>query len=967
MAILESNTDLDVKGRVLATTVPNSTGSVVTWNDSTKVFGLRTNAQIISDLGLSTVVSNSHSHSNLTVLNGITSALVSNWNTAFGWGNHSGLYALVGRSITAGNGLSGGGTLAANRTITLGTPSAITLSSTNSVTTSSHTHAFTPGGTTAQYIRGDGSLATFVDTTYTAGTGLSLSGTTFSVKYGTAAGTAAQGNDSRINNGQTAFGWGNHAGLYVSKNEYKNFGNIVISSASGSTADFIARLTAIGFFNYSKAVGKASWNYAGNQDITDTPYGSIETAGAVIETWYSGSAFHIIVYCANTGGSTPGRVFMYNDQGPTYSPGWREIMTDNSPMSGYVPTSRTITINGVAQNLSANRTWTVADTITRLRGTTSGTYVSGDLTLLAGSNTSISQSGNNITISSTNTNTTYTAGTGLSLTGTTFGQTITTSGTGTYVQSITQTTNGFQVNLGTPPNTTYSAGSGLTLSGTTFSLPITYSGSGDYIANIVQNTNGLTVTRATLPTFNDAITSISRNGVNIPIVSKNVDIPIFSTTGAGLVPPRVGSVATKYLREDGTWVTPPNTNTTYSAGTLALLQAGTDATNRVWSAKVLADGVIRKEVNNVNPAGQPFSIYANGGTLDWAGNGFSFYTDSGNKFNYIDDEQAIGVNHFESYGFYLSGQRLRFTSNNINSELLPANGESNSKLPVTGMAGRILAIGATNGSTTEYANTNGVINISSLVNQSTGNFVSKSGINIIDYTGWTLDSGVRFGVNNVGIYVSGNDSTNPNSDGYQTHFEVNVEESFIGMSSGGATQSGFKIYNNSKGFSYLKAPDNVTTTRSIPIGIRQNGDTFYSDTEGVINLPTSVSNTTFHNNTHNSTSGNQTVTLTNTSYPRIERVFYNSTLCGTLTIRKYAPVDGDEIIVQGRQCTIVIKKSSSVSHTIFTPSSHDLVTSVTLVNLCYTGGLQSVHLRYMSNYQSWVVLSASITNAGYFV
>src|SRR5690606_22108741 len=72
----------------------------------------------------------------------------SQWNTAFGWGNHSGLYALVGRSIIAGNGLSGGGTLAANRTITLGTPSAIGLSTTNSVTSTSHTHALDASTTT---------------------------------------------------------------------------------------------------------------------------------------------------------------------------------------------------------------------------------------------------------------------------------------------------------------------------------------------------------------------------------------------------------------------------------------------------------------------------------------------------------------------------------------------------------------------------------------------------------------------------------------------------------------------------------------------------------------------------------------------------------------------------------------------------------------------------------------------------
>ncbi|MDT4840119.1 hypothetical protein FQZ97_739310 [compost metagenome] len=42
--------------------------------------------------------------------------------------------------VTAGNGLSGGGSIAASRTITLGTPSTITNATTNSVTTTSHTH-----------------------------------------------------------------------------------------------------------------------------------------------------------------------------------------------------------------------------------------------------------------------------------------------------------------------------------------------------------------------------------------------------------------------------------------------------------------------------------------------------------------------------------------------------------------------------------------------------------------------------------------------------------------------------------------------------------------------------------------------------------------------------------------------------------------------------------------------------------
>lgn len=49
--------------------------------------------------------------------------------------------ASSGISVTAGNGLTGGGTLSATRTLTLGTPSTLSGSTTNTVTTTSHTHA----------------------------------------------------------------------------------------------------------------------------------------------------------------------------------------------------------------------------------------------------------------------------------------------------------------------------------------------------------------------------------------------------------------------------------------------------------------------------------------------------------------------------------------------------------------------------------------------------------------------------------------------------------------------------------------------------------------------------------------------------------------------------------------------------------------------------------------------------------
>lgn len=47
------------------------------------------------------------------------------------------------RVLTAGNGLTGGGDLSADRTFTLGTPSTLTTSTTNAVTATSHTHAVT--------------------------------------------------------------------------------------------------------------------------------------------------------------------------------------------------------------------------------------------------------------------------------------------------------------------------------------------------------------------------------------------------------------------------------------------------------------------------------------------------------------------------------------------------------------------------------------------------------------------------------------------------------------------------------------------------------------------------------------------------------------------------------------------------------------------------------------------------------
>jgi cytoskeletal protein CcmA (bactofilin family) len=122
---------------------------------------------------------------------------------------------------------------------------------------------------------------------------------------------------------------------------------------------------------------------------------------------------------------------------------------DNFNPLNFVPTTRTLTINGTAYDLSANRSFTTPDTITRLKGGAAGSLVSGDITLAAGANVAISQTGNTITLASTDT--TYSAGGGLTLSGTTFSLPVTTSGTGNVVTGIAQTANGITVYLASMP------------------------------------------------------------------------------------------------------------------------------------------------------------------------------------------------------------------------------------------------------------------------------------------------------------------------------------------------------------------------------------------------------------------------------------------------------------------------------------------------------------------------------------
>jgi hypothetical protein len=110
--------------------------------------------------------------------NTVSSLSDSDFRTAIGAyasSNPSGYTTNVGTvtTISAGNGMNYS-PITSTGSVVLGTPSSVTLSSTNSVTSTSHTHAFSPGGTTSQYIRGDGVATSGAALTKTDDTNVTL-------------------------------------------------------------------------------------------------------------------------------------------------------------------------------------------------------------------------------------------------------------------------------------------------------------------------------------------------------------------------------------------------------------------------------------------------------------------------------------------------------------------------------------------------------------------------------------------------------------------------------------------------------------------------------------------------------------------------------------------------------------------------------------------------------------------------
>jgi hypothetical protein len=109
-------------------------------------------------------------------------------------------------------------------------------------------------------------------------------------------------------------------------------------TGTATTDGLISEMEADGAFDSYSSVFKTSWSYAGNFDLTDAGRFT-ETAGTSWITWTDNSSdstrgnITALAIAPNTGGSA-GKVFIYNDQGSTYNPGWREVWTSTSDGSG---------------------------------------------------------------------------------------------------------------------------------------------------------------------------------------------------------------------------------------------------------------------------------------------------------------------------------------------------------------------------------------------------------------------------------------------------------------------------------------------------------------------------------------------------------------------------------------------------------------------------------------------------------
>jgi hypothetical protein len=281
------------------------------------------------------------------------------------------------------------------------------------------------------------------------------------------------------------------------------------------------------------------------------------------------------------------------------------------------------TISGTYPNFTITSTDTNTDTntITSIRRDNTGTYRTGDINLVGGSNVTITETSAGVfsfASTDTNTNTTYSAGTGLTLKNTTFSLTDTYDNYQSFQigagKTYTDVTSGAKVTLvggngvtisneaGTltisaDSNTAYSAGSGLDLIGTTFSHSDTST------QDSVNNSGRTYIQDITLDAYGHitGITSATETVVNTDTNTQRTDAEIRAVTSKQLV---AGDNVTFKVEGETITITSTDTNTdtntTYTAGT-GLTLVGTEFRNSAPDQTVSLTGKGATSISGTYP------------------------------------------------------------------------------------------------------------------------------------------------------------------------------------------------------------------------------------------------------------------------------------------------------------------------------------------------------------------------------
>ena len=230
------------------------------------------------------------------------------------------------------------------------------------------------GGTSTQFLKADGTVdsSTYITAAQTYYIGTTSNALNRASTAQTLTGVSIDGNAATVTG-------------------FKNIGNIAIQAVVGTnqsctTAQFLTWYqTNYTFKSYYYTVAKCTWDYAGNNDISDTSIGACEMAGTVIETFSDGTYYTIRITRPTTG--TGGFVtLVYNDQGSVYSPGWRtdwnssNLTNLNQLTNGPGYTTNTGTVTSVATSGTVSGLTLTGGTIT----TTGTITLGGTLSLTSG-------------------------------------------------------------------------------------------------------------------------------------------------------------------------------------------------------------------------------------------------------------------------------------------------------------------------------------------------------------------------------------------------------------------------------------------------------------------------------------------------------------------------------------------------------------------------------------------------------